>query len=69
MILRNLRLVLSVRVSSSVLRITHKGENRRSQLASRVLKKSFLQAAQKDPGARRVKNRRAETYLRYVVAR
>jgi hypothetical protein len=28
-----------------------------------------LQAAQKDPEARRVKNRRAEAYLQYVAAR
>jgi hypothetical protein len=34
-----------------------------------VLKKSLLQAAQKDPEARRAKNRRAEAYLQYVGAR
>jgi hypothetical protein len=28
-----------------------------------------LQAAQKDPDARRAKNRRAEAYLQYVEAR
>jgi hypothetical protein len=28
-----------------------------------------LQAAQKHPGARRAKNRRAEAYLQYVAAR
>jgi len=31
--------------------------------------KSLLQAAQKDPEARRGKNRRAEAYLQYVGAR
>ena len=31
--------------------------------------KSLLQAAQKDPDARRAKNRRAEAYLQYVAAR
>ena len=31
--------------------------------------KSLLQAAQKDPEARRAKNRRAEAYLQYVAAR
>jgi hypothetical protein len=30
--------------------------------------KSLLQAAQKDPDARRAKNRRADAYLQYVGA-
>jgi hypothetical protein len=38
-------------------------------MTTRGAEKSLLQAAQKDPGARRAKNRRAETYLQYVEAR
>ena len=36
---------------------------------SRLLKKSLLQAAQKDPEARRAKNRRAEAYIGSTLTR
>jgi len=34
-----------------------------------MLKKAFFQAAQKDPEARRAKNRRAETYVGSTLTR